>query len=194
MGCLVQGRVRRWGSFSGSEILQAWGNSLLWIITSSKMTQNSLTLVDLLCRVRTHRGYRVAEGCKHKLEAFRKKLSRISLFPPPSSRTWFCSLELVPVSNTHRLSRSLSQPGSFTCGWCWIKGLKSLPYFRFEMCIFCLIWSSPLPSCFQTFFICESQVLNESYPFLVTPLGQEELSPGGTDLFFLWLLGQPKEL
>lgn len=152
-------------------MLQAWGNSLPWIIASSKMTQNSLTLVDLLCRITILRGYRVAEGYKHELEAWRKKLSTISLFPPPNTRIWFCSLELVPVSNTQRLSLPLSQPGWFTCVCFWIKGLKSPPYFRFEGCVFCLIWSSTLPSCFQTFFTCESQVLNESYPILVTPLG-----------------------
>lgn len=153
-GCRAQGHVSRWGSFSGSEILHAQGNSLPWIIASSKMTQNSLTLVYLLYRVTVHWGCGVAEGCKHNLEAFRKKLSvHVKLFPPPSTRIWFYSLELVPVSNTHRRSLSLSQPGCpSTYGCFWIKGLKSPPYFRFGGCIFCLIWSSPLPSCFQTFF------------------------------------------
>lgn len=156
------------------------------------MTQNSLTLLDLLCRVTVHRGYRVAEGCKHRLEVFKKKLSIISLFPLPSTRIWFCSLELVPVSNTHRLSLSLSQPGWFTCGCFWIKGLKSPPYFRFEECIFCLIWSSPLPSCFQTFFTMSHRYLMNPIRFWLLFWGRKNYPLEVLISFFDGCWGSPK--
>lgn len=161
---------------------------------SPRMAQDSTNISGFL--VQYHNTQRVqsfrAQGYKHELEAFKRKLSMASLFHTSSTRILYCSLELALVNYTCRLNVLVFQPGWFTCVCFWIKVLKSPPCFRFEGCVVCCLTWSSLLSCFQTIFTCESQVPTGFYPFLAASLGQKEFSPGDADLFFRGCWGNPK--
>lgn len=82
---------------SGSEIRQVRWNSLPWNVMSSGMAQDTININGFIVQYQNTQRLPsiMAQGYKHELEAFRKKLSTVSLFHASCTRILSHSLELA---------------------------------------------------------------------------------------------------